>query len=486
MSKKPPSGTQPHTYWPPEEATRAEATQAAVTPPSAPTFAPKPPKKEPWLSSRRARALQLAALSLAALCGGGYYAMSSAPSEARYLQAGDTLPHFTLLLAGRDVIYCYYHQPCKDQNQRKGVIQTANTDTLMLIKVDGTRVSVLSIPRDTTVGDFDPEKPPADQKVNSRYWTGGPQGLVSAVETITGERVDNYLIVRTDEVGRIIDALGGLDVDVPKGGIEWIDKAADVNLQLSEGPHHLSGKEAVWFLRVRKGFGDDYGRIDHQKQAMSQLVSKLSSPQGLSALPTILSVAGQMETNLDPAALLPTFMPYLRQFKLSFATLPTDTIPHSFNLAVNREKLAQIWGTAAQPSAGTPLQTDVTVLIEDASGTAGAGQAGAQAGTQPGLGQKLAQALELLGYHKVRLSTIAPRQEPSQVFTQSDVGAAGQLADLLGLSRLQGERFPIEDGQVGILLGGDARKVFAQLPSFAPQLSPVPELPESQLPTSKR
>lgn len=444
----------------------------------APTPPPSQPQTKPkaaWLNLRRIRALQLAALSLAALCSGGYYALSSTATEAsRYLTAaGGGPPHFTLLLAGRDVIYCYYHQPCKDQNQRKGVIQIANTDTIMLVKVDGTRVNVLSIPRDTNVGDFDLNKPPAEQKVNGKYWTGGPQGLVSAVETITGERVDNYLIVRTDEVARIIDALGGLDVDVPKGGIEWVDNAAGVNLKLSEGPHHLEGKEAVWFLRVRKGFGDDYGRIDHQKQALSQLAGKLTSAQGLSALPTLFSVMNSVETNLDPAA-LQSFVPYLKQFKLSFATLPTDTIAHSFNLAVNREKLAAIWGEggAVKASQQSPLQTNVTLLIEDASGA--------------GLGQGLAQALTLMGYQNIRLSTIAPRQEPSQVFTQSDVTAAGQVADLLGLSRLQGERFPVEDGQVGILLGGDAARLFGQLPTFRPQTDPIPEIPAEQLPTSQR
>ncbi len=394
--------------------------------------------------------------------------MNSGPQEARYLSEGSGAPHFTLLIAGRDVIYCYYHQPCKDQNQRKGVIQTANTDTLMLVKVDGTRVNVLSIPRDTTVGDYDPTKPPANQKVNSKYWAGGPNELVSAVETITGERVDNYLIVRTDEVGRIIDALGGLDVDVPRGGIEWVDKAADVNLRLSEGPHHLLGKEAVWFLRVRKGFGDDYGRIDHQKQALSQLMNKLASPQGLTAMPTLLSVLGEVETNLDPLS-LQSFLPYLKEFKLSFATLPTDTIAGSFNLAVNRGKLAQIWGNP--PQAITAPQTDVTLLIEDASGQ--------------GLGQPLAQVLGLMGYQKIRLITTTPRQEPSQVFTQSDVTAAQQLADLLGLSRLQGERFPVQDGQVGILLSADAPEHFAQLATFAPQVLPDSPQPADQLPSTK-
>ncbi|TSA87749.1 LytR family transcriptional regulator [Deinococcus detaillensis] len=404
------------------------------------------------------RPLQLSLLTLAALCGGGYYALSASNGQGggSNVVLSGSLPNFTLLLAGRDVIYCYYHQPCKDQNQRKGVIQTANTDTLMLVKVQGKRVSVLSIPRDTNVGDFDPKKSAAEQKVNGKYWDGGPQALVSAVETITGERVDNYLIVRTEEAARVIDALGGLDVNVPAGGIEWIDKAAGVNLKLAAGPHHLEGQEAVWYLRVRKGFGDDYGRIDHQKQALSQLASKLTTPGGLSAVPTILSVMNGVETNLDPT-LLTTVQPVLSQFKLSFATLPTDTIRRSFNLAVNREELAKVWGNSlkAEPSSA------VTILLEDASGA--------------GLGPPMVDALHAAGYPNVRLSTLPKIGERSQVFTQSDVETAQNIADQLNLPRLQGERFPVAAGQIGVLLGGDAPQLFAALNHFTPAASsPAP------------
>ncbi|GAA4008486.1 LCP family protein [Deinococcus rubellus] len=422
--------------------------------------------------ARWIRPLQLAALTLAGLCGGGYYALSASGQGSGAVVLSGSLPNFTLLLAGRDVIYCYYHQPCKDQNQRKGVIQTSNTDTLMLVKVRGRRVSVLSIPRDTNVGEFDPRKSAADQKVNAKYWDGGPQALVSAVETITGERVDNYLIVRTEEAARVIEALGGLDVNVPKGGIEWIDKAADVNLKLSAGPHHLDGQEGVWYLRVRKGFGDDYGRIDHQKQALSQLASKLTTARGLSALPTILSVMGGVETNLDPG-LLQSVQPVLSQFKLSFATLPTNTIPHSFNLAVDRQKLAQVWGDAlsSAPSGGGPTSQDkanlnkagqVTVLLEDASGAQ--------------LGPAMVRALNESGYPKVQLSTLPRSNEQSQVFTQTDVEVAQQLADQLNLPRLQGERFAVQPGQIGVLLGSDARQLFAALNRFAPH-PPVTQPP---------
>ncbi|KQQ97739.1 LCP family protein [Deinococcus sp. Leaf326] len=427
---------------------------------------PLPPT--PRAAARRAnsllRAAQAFGLSLSALTLGGFALLGAPGTAAPVTTLPGQAPQFTVLLAGRDVIYCYYRQPCRNQDQRTGLVQTPNTDTLMLVKVSGDRVDVLNIPRDTTVGEFSWRQSAAAQKVNSKYWSGGPEALTRAVEEITGERVDSYVVVRTDYVARVIDALGGLDVTVPEPGIEWVDQAAGVNLKLTPGNHHLGGDQAVLFLRVRKGFGDDYGRIDHQKQALTQLAARLKSPQGLVALPTILGGVGNgVETNVDPN-LLPSLLPHLSAMRLRFATLPTDTIRGSFNLAPDRERLAQVWGAApvrtGQDVAGTARPAPVRVTIQDASGA--------------DLGEALARALKVLGYAQVQVQRAPASSVSSQVFTQQDVGAAETLADLLGLPRLQGERFPVAPGEVGILLGADAAQQLAGLRAYQTPTTPTP------------
>ena len=423
-----------------------------------PDRAPAPPsrpdlrrgRKHAWL-----RAMQFFGLTLSSLTLLGSALLATA--GARTTAALTDVPQFTVLLAGRDIVYCYYHQPCKNQDQREGLIQTPNTDTLMLAKVSEAGISVLNIPRDTNVGEFDRARSPGEQKVNGKYWTDGPQGLVSAVEEITGERVDSYVIVRSDYVERVIDALGGLDATVPEPGIEWVDNAAGVDLKLAPGNHHLNGEQAVLFLRVRKGFGDDYGRIDHQKQALTQLVGKLKTPQGLAALPTILGGVGNgVETNVDPN-IITALLPKLTGMKLRFATLPTNTIRGSFNLAVDRERLATVWGQSTSPDA-TSIPPSLTVSIHDASGA--------------GLGAPLGKALKALGYKTVRVQVSDPSNDASQVFTQDNVRYAEELADTLNLPRLQGERFPVESGEIGILLGKDALPGLAALKTAYSTLTP--------------
>ena len=406
------------------------------------------------------RAWQLSGLTLCALSLGGYLVLNAPGSEARRVVASlpGQAPHLTLLLAGRDIVYCAPYTPCKDQDSRK-VWQPPNTDSVMLVKIDGARINVLSLPRDTNVGPYDRSRGLAAQKINSQYWTGGLTGLSSAVEQITGERVDYTVVVRTDYVARVIGALGGLDVSVPdvaaygntgKRGIQFDDNAANLHVHLEPGPHHLDGPQAVAYLRMRKGVGDDYGRIDHQKQALSQLVGKLKTPAGLAAaLPVIIGGLGNgVDTNAD-AGLVQSLTPALSQFRLSFATLPTTEIPGTFNLAVDTAALAKLWNTGGVPQDASTVRA-VSVQVEDASGR--------------GLGPRFVRALQLAGYSKVRLHTVAASPEHTQVFTQTEASAAESLADLLNVSRLQGARFPVASGEVGVLLGEDANTLYAALP----------------------
>ena len=441
-----------------EEAAPLGTTAAAVSAPLPKSVPPKRPR-----TSAGWRAWQLSGLTLAMLSLAGYAVMSRPGGEARRVLASlpGQAPHLTLLLAGRDIVYCAPYTPCKDQDTRK-VWQPPNTDSIMLVKVDGTRVNVLSIPRDTNVGPFDPRKGVASQKINSQYWTGGLDGLSSAVEQITGERVDYAVVVRTDYVARVIGSLGGLDVTVPdvvsygdpkKRGIQFDDNAANLHVHLTPGAHHLDGPQAVAYLRMRKGLGDDYGRMDHQKQALNQLISRLKTPAGLAAaLPVILGGLGNgVDTNAD-TGLIENLTPFLSQFRLNFATMPTTEIKGTFNLAVDQAALSKLWGSQVQDP-GTPTsdaKATITVRIMDASGKA--------------IGPRFVRALQQAGYAKVELETTTASREHTQVFTQTEASAAETLADLLNVSRLQGIRFPIQSGEVGVLLGEDASSMYAALP----------------------
>ncbi|GHG04369.1 LytR family transcriptional regulator [Deinococcus piscis] len=442
-------------------------------------------RRRAWL-----RGLQLGGLTLGALCWGGAAWLTFGAGKTAGYQT-EQRPEFTFLLAGRDVAYCGYHLRCEDQTQREGLFQEINTDTLMLIKVTGPRVEVLNIPRDTNVGEYDPDKTATEQKINHQYWADGPYALKRGVETITGSPVDAYVVLNEDYVAELIDALGGLTVTVPEGGIQWEDNAAGIHLDLPPGEQHLDGRTAALYLRVRKGVGDDWGRIDHQKQALTQLIGKLRSPQGLRVIPTLISGFGEnIETDLSPERLT-GMLPYLSQLNLTFATLPTTSIPDSFNLAVDRAALSRVWtnpgleaerqeaerqeqleqaraegtdqtGETAEETVdglndergdlaadGPADLTELPVVIHDGSGAL--------------LGPALARSLERVGYGNVRVLLEPPDPMSSQVLTLDAPAEASALAQLLSLPRLQGERFELQNGEVAVWLGTDAQTQLAAL-----------------------
>lgn len=440
-------------------------------------------RRRAWL-----RGLQLGAITLGALSWGGAAWLSFGGGAAAQYEATER-PEFTFLLAGRDVAYCGYHLRCEDQTQRENLFQDINTDTLMLVRVSGPRVEILNIPRDTNVGDYDPEKTAAEQKINSQYWQGGPQALVRGVERITSNPVDAYVVLNEDYVAELIDALGGLTVTVPEGGIQWVDKAAGINLDLPAGEQHLDGRTAALYLRVRKGVGDDWGRIDHQKQALTQLLAKLRSPQGLRVIPTLIGGFGEnIETNLNPERLT-SLLPYLSQLNLTFATLPTQSIEGSFNLAVDRAALAEVWsnptleaerraakqqgeldeGEGQTPDAASSKPADQSNDPAAADSTANTAASLAELpivihdGSGALLGPALARSLKRVGYGNIRLEMQPSDPMSSQVLTLTAPHEASAIANLLGLPRLQGERFNLAEGEVGIWLGSDARDTLAAL-----------------------
>lgn len=408
------------------------------------------------------RAWQLSAIALSTLSLAGYWVLTSTAGEARraLMTTPGEPPRFTLLLAGRDIAYCGYHLPCEDQNSERARRET-RTDSIMLIKVDGADVNVLNIPRDTQVGNFEPGLTWDVQKVNAAYAFGGPERLAQRVEEITGERIDYYAVVRTTYVASVIEALGGLNVNVPEPGIAFDDNAAKLHLHLKPGPQRLGGTDGVAYLRMRKGVGDDYGRMDHQKAAIAQLVDRLRTPVGLSAaLPTILGqFRDGVETNADPA-IVQQLVPYLSEYKLNFATLPTTEIRGTSNLMPDREALARLWGGGDNLTQVADRRA--TLRVFDASGE--------------GLGAKLAWALQARGYVVTEIEDVPPSDETSQVFTLDEIPGAGEVARLLDLPRLQGLRFPVASGEVAVYLGRDAATRYAALAALdvAPAVGDAP------------
>ncbi|MEU4504757.1 LCP family protein [Streptomyces sp. NPDC024089] len=172
-----------------------------------------------------------------------------------------------------------------------GDVSGARSDTAMVVHIpEGrSRAVAVSIPRDTLVTrpectKADGSTVPSANRVmfNSVYSQVGPACVVKTVEKMSEVRIDHYLEINFAGFKDLVDAIGGVTVDVPQ---DIHDKSS--GLDLTKGPHKLDGTESLAYVRTRHGIGDgsDLGRIGLQQQFLLALLSEVKS-QDLLGSPT--------------------------------------------------------------------------------------------------------------------------------------------------------------------------------------------------------
>ena len=159
----------------------------------------------------------------------------------------------------------------------------SRTDTIMLVRVDpGTGdVRLLSVPRDLLVE----ISPGEENRINSAYNFGGMDQTVTAFEDYSGVDVDYYAVVDFQGFKDVINAMGGVEVDV---GEEFPSK-----YKIEEGLQTLNGKQALYFARYRGTSGGDLDRIRRQQQMVAALRSQAFSLNTVKQLPTIVRAANR-------------------------------------------------------------------------------------------------------------------------------------------------------------------------------------------------
>lgn len=178
------------------------------------------------------------------------------------------------------------------------------SDTLMVTMIDPKKnqAALLSVPRDTRVK----IKGYGYDKINAAYAYGGHKLSESTVEDLLGVRIDHYIIINTRSFQRIIDAIGGIDIDVEKRMYyedPWDDDGG-LLIDLRPGMQHMNGKTAVTYVRYRDEEGD-IGRIERQQKFMKAVMEKVTSPAIVTHLPTIIKeVMDSIETDLSFRQLL--------------------------------------------------------------------------------------------------------------------------------------------------------------------------------------
>jgi len=162
------------------------------------------------------------------------------------------------------------------------------TDTIMVVKYSAKNqsASMLSIPRDTFTGNNE-SKASAFDKINSKYINGGAQATLKAVNDLTGLNIKYYLIVDTKALRDLVDAIGGVEFDVPID-MDYDDVTQSLHIHVKKGLQLLNGEQAEGVVRFRHNnnytsypasYGDnDLGRMRTQREFLKILLKQLMKP----------------------------------------------------------------------------------------------------------------------------------------------------------------------------------------------------------------
>lgn len=217
---------------------------------------------------------------------------------------------------------------------------TGMSDTIIVCSYDPKtqEASMLSIPRDTFIGDSKRNATTSD-KINALY-NGGkkPEKTIEAVNELTGLNIQNYILIDTKALVELVDTISdgeGIEFDVPIN-MKYDDYSQDLHVDLKAGPQKLNGDQVEQLVRFRHNsdgstysyeYGmEDYGRMRTQREVLVAIAKQTIQFKNVKEIGNIIDIAEKyVQTNMD--------------FKLL-----KDYIPYAVNINTDNIKSAQLPG----------------------------------------------------------------------------------------------------------------------------------------------
>lgn len=328
------------------------------------------------------------------------------------------------------------------------------SDVMLLIKFDPEtkKIVMLSVPRDTRTE----IEGHGVKKINAANVDGGPALTAKTVSNLLGGvGVDRYVRINVLGVSKLIEALGGVNVYVPKD-MKYRDDSQHLYINLKAGQQHLNGEQALQLLRYRHDELGDIGRIQRQQMVLRALIEQSLNPTTITRLPDILNVVKEnIDTNLSVEELIA-----LIGFgsKTSRSNMQMLMLPGRFS--ENREFDASYWvpdrraigkliSQHFDSEAKTELQSSdpshLRVAIQYSTGSD-------RSQLRP-----LIKTLEKAGYTNVFISKLwgQPLEVTHIVAQQGDGNSAESIRSLLGFGEVRVESTGNISSDISIQVGKD-------------------------------
>ncbi|MEH2401076.1 LCP family protein [Nostoc sp.] len=365
-----------------------------------------------------------------------------------------------LLIMGMSVLPPDIQNPPEETKNLKYLPQVNSfdglSDVMLLLKFDPEtkKIIMLSIPRDTRTE----IEGYGVKKINAANVEGGPALTARTVSNLLGGAgIDRYIRINVLGVAKLIDALGGVTVYVPKD-MKYQDDSQHLYINLKAGKQHLNGDKALQLLRFRHDELGDIGRIQRQQMVMRALMDQALNPATVAQLPKVLEVVKEhIDTNLTVEELLALmgFGVQTNRSNMQMLMLPgrfseknefdaSYWLPNKDGIA---KLMAQHFGLESeqeqQATATDPRS--LRVAIQDSTG-------GDRSNLQP-----LIRALEKSGYRNIYVAKAwgEPLDVTHIVAQQGDGDTAESVRNTLGFGEVRVESTGNLGSDISIQVGQD-------------------------------
>lgn len=184
------------------------------------------------------------------------------------------------------------------------------TDSIMIATVNqrDNTLCLTSIMRDTYV-----QIPGfSDNKINAAYHNGGMKTLVKTIQQNFGITVDGYVLVNFDSFENVIDALGGIDIELSEAEVSYLNSTNYIsdysNHNLHLGVNHMNGNQALGYSRIRyvskDGQAGDFARTLRHRTVMDAIYKRLMDKSALELIAMVPKLMPLVTTNIKKADLV--------------------------------------------------------------------------------------------------------------------------------------------------------------------------------------
>lgn len=192
-------------------------------------------------------------------------------------------------------------------------IQGTRSDAIMVVSIneETNDVKIISTYRDTYVK---MGETPTYDKITHACAYGGPAMTMKTINQIMDLDIENYVVVNFKAVADLVDAVGGITVDVQDFEIQQLNKYTiqtaknigreEYQLVESAGLQDLDGCQAVSYSRIRKGVGDDFKRTERMRTVLTKVFSKMKYMSFSDIKALIPMMTPQVQHNLETSDIL--------------------------------------------------------------------------------------------------------------------------------------------------------------------------------------